>query len=192
MQSFVKDRYFTSLRTEQSLGYIVTTMPSEERGINHFVLLVQSNVQDPNYISQKNSEFIQEKHTEIQNFTQAEFDKIRDGYLNDLKKPDTSILSRIRVHFDQVCKMTYNFNIKEDLEKIALGTSLEVIQNLYKEFLIDNKKQIETHVLSHERVENSQNKRKERVTSGDASYISDKEWFLERVTLYPQFNSQNL
>lgn len=88
--------------------------------------------------------------------------------------------------------MTYNFEIKKDLEKIAQETTLESIQNLYKEFLMENTRVMETHILSHERSETSKNKRRERVASNNAMYISDSKWFYERITLYPDPFIQNL
>lgn len=90
------------MRTEQSLGYLVWSFPTEERGIHFYKFVIQSNVQDPNYISQKTTEFINEKYIELLELTQEEFKKIKDGFFNEIRKPVTSIYGRIQMHFAQI------------------------------------------------------------------------------------------
>jgi len=57
MSVLIKDKYFGDIRTDQCLGYLVWSFKMERRGVYSFDFVVQSNVQNPNYLSLKTREF---------------------------------------------------------------------------------------------------------------------------------------
>ena len=51
----------------------------KNRGVWGVNFLIQSDIQDPNYISEKTDEFLEKIEPELMSMTQEKFEEIRDG-----------------------------------------------------------------------------------------------------------------
>lgn len=58
-QAFVKEPAFDYLRTKEQLGYIVMSLPDDNRGILGMSILVQSNIKNSYELTQYVDTFIQ-------------------------------------------------------------------------------------------------------------------------------------
>lgn len=58
-QAFVKEPAFDYLRTKEQLGYIVMSLPDDNRGVLGMSILVQSNIKNSYELTQYVDTFIQ-------------------------------------------------------------------------------------------------------------------------------------
>ena len=79
LTTYLKEPYFTSIRTNQGLGYSVHCSPMHTLDVKSIAFIVQGAVESPNHCAIKTYEFLQIMRGKLLGLGQGEFERIREG-----------------------------------------------------------------------------------------------------------------
>ena len=140
LKQLLSDKFFSTLRTQEGLGYVVFLIIKVTKGNLMIELLVQGQNHTPEYILSRINNSIK---TELDNFlaggvTLESFEEIKNAILADLRQPPTSLLEE----FNQAIKaqnyknyeFDYRTKIEEEIKKVELKEVIEFYEkNMYSE-----------------------------------------------------------
>ena len=149
VQHYLCYHFYGQLRTEQQLGYNVTSELEEHRGIFGIRFSVQGDVKEPNYMSLKITEFLEEYYEKFNEQTEEEFLQIKAAYENDNTCPSNNLSDdTYEMFWSQIYQYKSNWDyiskLIEDLKPITKEDCVKV----YKKVLIDDKKILEVHMVA--------------------------------------------
>ena len=108
--------FFSSLRTEQQLGYVVFAGPRPVEKHPGLMFVVQSPKLDPIGIEQRVNDFLTQQVTHLKQLTDDELEEYRKGLVGDLLKKDNNLEDRSNRLWGNISSGEYDFN---NLKKIA-------------------------------------------------------------------------
>ena len=190
LANYLKEPCFDKLRTDEQLGYIVTGFNAEMRGILNYLIIVQSNVHGPQYLSQRILSFIDSMRSRIKSLTEEEFQKYVESVRVKIAQKDLSIKQEASRYWYEVNTHRYVFDRKEQsLKQLARARKQDLVW-LFEEIFYKNRKLLETHVISEDHMEENVLIKSERMQiERNLHQISSPEWFKRRLPLYPDYNS---
>ncbi len=111
----LRSAYFSSLRTEQQLGYVVSAGPRrlEKRGGNIF--LVQSPVASALAVEEATQEFMQQYIDAWPALSNAEFDQQKSGLINRLTESDKNLSERSQRYWQDIYDEHYTLDSREQI-----------------------------------------------------------------------------
>lgn len=92
--SVLRQAYFTSLRTEQQLGYVVAVANQTVREQSGIAFLVQSPVASPAELTRRTGAFLHAELETVRAMPDAEFESYRQGVVGRLEERDRNLASR--------------------------------------------------------------------------------------------------
>ena len=113
LSSLLKEKYFTSLRTSQSIGYIVSLFPSFVFNSQGICLLAQSNVKSPKEISHLNKIFLKEHYQYINKIKDEEFNQHRESIQKELERKDNSLNEEFERNANEIERNEFLFDRRE-------------------------------------------------------------------------------
>ena len=105
--------FFSALRTEQQLGYVVASAFSETEDMPGLVFLVQSSVVSETELQKRMYHFIQNYADTLESMNDDEFRSHKAGLLAKLLKKDDMMLSRAVRYMDNLERERYSFDFKQ-------------------------------------------------------------------------------
>ena len=155
IKHFLNDRFFSELRTEQQLGYMVHTFETKKRGHTGITFSVRGYVQDPNYVSERITEFTQNHQKILEEQTMEEFEQLKSGYIETVTKKPLNLPEEAGNLFNgQIYSQLYNWDYIEKRKEIVSKLTKDDAVNLYKKLFLDDQKVIEVHMVSANMKEN--------------------------------------
>ena len=85
----LKEPVFNQLRTQEQLGYIVSSGVPSIAKVLHFTIQVQSCAKDADYLEHRINEFLM-NHKNTWQPTEQELERVKSSIVNNLKQEDTS------------------------------------------------------------------------------------------------------
>lgn len=162
----LKEPFFSKLRTDEQLGYIVYVRPSEDRGVCSLQFAVQSERKDPQYLATRVWNFIEEFEKKLMALNILEFEKFKASILVKIREKDLNIFQEGSRYWDEIVKHRYDFNRKENNARFLKDIKLEEFIEFAKDLIYSNPKVLEILVVSqHHKAENEKN-RNERKEKG--------------------------
>ena len=188
LSNYLREPCFDRLRTDEQLGYIVSGFNADMRGIMNYVVLIQSNIKCPQYLSSRVLVFLEDMKERINQLTDEEFQKHVESIRVKILHKDLSIRQEGSRYWSEITTHRYIFDRKEkDLEQLQLVKKSDVI-SLFEQIFFNNRKSFETHVISLNHLEENNKLKAERLKS--ASNVKQA-WspssFKKRMPLYPDF-----
>lgn len=90
----MRQPYFTSLRTEQQLGYVVGVSHKALRNRGSVSFVVQSPVANPKQLQQATYDFVDTYADELSTMSEADYLEYRDGLISELTEYDKNLAQR--------------------------------------------------------------------------------------------------
>lgn len=90
----MRQPYFTSLRTEQQLGYVVGVGHKTLRNRGGISFVVQSPVANPKQLQQATYDFVEGYAKELSDMSEADYLEYRDGLISELTEYDKNLAQR--------------------------------------------------------------------------------------------------
>ncbi len=112
--------YFSSLRTEQQLGYVVSAMNPvfyEQGGIS---FLIQSPVAGPHRLKKRTQLFLEEQEDQIDQMTEEEFMRNRAGLAARLMQRDKNLHQRAQRYWSELDRGITTFDAKRQMADTVL------------------------------------------------------------------------
>jgi insulysin len=132
----LRSAYFSSLRTDQQLGYVVSAgaRRMDKRGGNLF--LVQSPVASAKAVEEATMTFIQEYIDAWPNLSDAEFNQQKSGLINRLTESDKNLGERSQRYWRDIFDEHYTLDslqqIATEVSKLSKEDMLAFFQDLQK------------------------------------------------------------
>ena len=148
---YLEDRFHTELRTEQQLGYMVYLQETRKRGVLGLTFGIRGYVEDPNYCSERITDFLESHQTLLEEQSEEEFDQLKTDQLQFVSKKPISLHDESQVLFyHQIYSQSYNWDYIEKKKRSVSSITKDDAIKLYKKLFQKDKKVLEIHMVSNE------------------------------------------
>ena len=107
--------YFSDLRTDQQLGYVVNAGSRMIQDRNGLVFMVQSPAQAADYLEEATNKFLSQYLDELPKITKGDFLQYKDGLVNNLTQKDKNLGQRSQRYWTDLKKGNLQFNTRQQL-----------------------------------------------------------------------------
>ncbi len=112
--------YFSDLRTDQQLGYVVSAGSRLMNDRNGLIFLVQSPVQGADYLEAATQSFLKKYLQSLVGMAEPEFEQHKEGLINNLLQKDKNLGQRSQRYWSDLKKDNLSFNTREKLADAIL------------------------------------------------------------------------
>ena len=145
--SFLSQKFFDTLRTQETLGYVVQLSKSFLLEIPHLIGIIQSSIKVPEYCSQRVKNFYEEKKDEIMNITDDEFNKRIKSLLVEEMRKDIKLKEQFERNWTEISLMRYKFNLKEENAEYLKKCTKEGFIQFYKKYMENDIKMLKVEYI---------------------------------------------
>jgi secreted Zn-dependent insulinase-like peptidase len=135
----VQSGFFQQLRTEQQMGYIVSSFPWAQYDVPGLMLLIQSPSHSAVEVSAAMDRFLKDTLAEI---TDDQFLRHRQALINDILKPDENLSERAEFYWQAIASREWNFDGPEQLAAAVAGISFEDWQRDYRTLFLEQRRSL--------------------------------------------------
>ena len=172
LYSFLNEKFFDTLRTKETLGYVVYMTKYIPFDIYHLVGLIQSQVKDPEYCNERIRNFFKEKGNDIKNITDEDFNSHITSLLNQNTKKDIKLKEQFERNWDEITLKRFKFNIKEENVEYLKKCTKEGFIHFYEEYFEKNLKKLDVEYVCEKHWEENEKKLKEQIN--DCEFIKKR------------------
>jgi len=158
------------------------------RGISIFYFLVQSDVQNPQYISERVNIFLNEMKQKVEDMSQEEYEKHLESIRVKKLEKDYTLYEEASRLWNSINDHSYEFDRKQkDAERLKEITREDLKKFILRHFY-NEQKSFETHVVSEKFKEATEKLREER-RQKESNYVEVKnfELFKNKMRLHPDY-----
>ena len=170
--SFLSDKFYDTLRTKETLGYIVAMSKYNSYEIQHLTGIIQSSVKDPEYCSSRVRNFFKEKDIEIKNMTDEDFNsRIKSLLIQEIRK-DINLKEQFQRNWNQIIYNSYKFNIKEENAEYLKKCTKQGFINFYETNVKNNMKRLDVEYVCQKHWEENEKKLRDEIN--DCEFIKKR------------------
>jgi len=167
LSDILKEPFFTQLRTDEQLGYMVSVNPAENRGISSIQFMVQSERKDPHYLASRIYSFLNNFKEKIMKLDGKEFEKFQSSILVKILQKELSIFEEGGKCWAEILKhAAHDFRRRDTDANVLKGIKLEEFVEFVKETLYNETKTLEILVVCQKHKEENEKSREERQKAG--------------------------
>lgn len=141
MVSFLADNFFDQLRTKEQLGYISQCYRSSfgpgKLKYMTIAFIVQSNVKDQYYLSERIQKFVKDMQENINGITTEEFNDHKVSLIHELQKPVNNIHEQMNENYRKMVYEKRVMNHKQILINILNTLELNDLKEFYDKYLVN-------------------------------------------------------
>lgn len=115
LAQMMNNPFFSSLRTEQQLGYVVFSSFVEDEQMPGLVMLVQSSAVSANEVKKRMGQFSKDFAAHLADMDAQEFASHKQGLISELLKKDEMYLSRALRYWGDMERENYTFDYRQQL-----------------------------------------------------------------------------
>ncbi|KAL5238798.1 hypothetical protein ACI65C_006208 [Semiaphis heraclei] len=124
----ITESCFNTLRTQEQLGYIVLSSPSQSHGIRNLDIIVQSD-RTPVYVDSRIENYINTIEQLLMQMPEEEFNKYKDALFVKLLYKPKGLMEQAAVYQIEIFTQDYNFNRAQiEAEALKLITKDDIIK----------------------------------------------------------------
>ncbi len=124
--------FYTSLRTEQQLGYVVFATPLQMQDVPGMAFVIQSPGKHPDQIAGAVDTFLLDMQQKLADMTAEQLDTYKRSVLSRINQKETSLYQLTGRYWREIDRREYAFNSREKLSKSIEGLKLEDLQSTLK------------------------------------------------------------
>ena len=132
----MKSGFFQQLRTEQQLGYVVSTFAWPQIDVPGLVMLIQSPVADADSLATAMDTFMRGV---IPDLDQAQFERHRAALVNEILRPDKNLWERAEFYWQSIARKQWDFDGREALAGAVEALTLEDWRDYYERVFLQNR-----------------------------------------------------
>lgn len=129
----LKQEYFTSLRTQQQLGYVVALANRTMQNRGGLVFVIQSPVASPAALEDATRRFVNEQVDALPELSEASFEQYKAGLVHQLTEKDRNLNERTTRYLADLDVDETGFDSQARIADIVAGLTLADMQAYYKE-----------------------------------------------------------
>ena len=194
--TYLSEKFYDTLRTKETLGYIVYLSHCIKYNVRHLVGIIQSSGQTPEFCSTRVNNFFKEKEKEIKEITDEIFNSHLQSRLTYATKKDRDLKEQFDRNWIQIKYGTLKFNINEESAEFLRKCTKEGFIKFYEKYFVNEVRKLDVEYVCEAHMEENEKKIKEKSTNHPnirkrISYdkMSD---FQYCNSLYPYIYSSNL
>ncbi len=149
------NKFYSSLRTTQQFGYIVSTHNFVMQNVPSLAFTVQSPTRSNTDIVNAIEEFIENQHYEIKNLDVYRFNKAKSSIMKSLTREPKSLKETTGRDWREIAKLAPDFQRKERLINTLQLISIDEFKKFYKDKIQDGNATrliIHNHALEKEKL----------------------------------------
>ena len=136
----MKSGFFQQLRTEQQLGYIVSTFAWPQLDVPGLVMLIQSPVADAAALSDAMSAFLGDVPLAVD---EEQFQRHRDALINEVLRPHKNLCEHAEFYWQSIAKKQYEFNGRQTMANAIKSLSREQWQAYFEEVFLNQQRSLQ-------------------------------------------------
>jgi insulysin len=136
----MKSGFFQQLRTEQQLGYIVSTFAWPQLDVPGLVMLIQSPVADAAALSDAMSAFLGDVPLAVD---EEQFQRHRDALINEVLRPHKNLWEQAEFYWQSIAKKQYEFNGRQTMANAIKSLSREQWQAYFEEVFLNQQRSLQ-------------------------------------------------
>ena len=129
--------FFTSLRTEQQLGYVAFAGGYPVDNWPGLIMVLQSPVAAPDQLQQRILDFISGFQVDLDALADVDFNRYQQGLIDDLMKRDTNLSERTQRLWSAIEDKEFGFDEREKLVSAIKQVTKEDLMQEYKKLLVN-------------------------------------------------------
>ena len=133
----LQNDFYTALRTEQQLGYVVAAVPLERENMPGLLFLVQSSAASAPEVEKRIDAFIAAAGKEIESMSEAEFQAHKAGLISKLRKKDQNTMERALRYMDNLERKHQGFDYRQRLADIVAQLDRDSLLAFYRQRLLE-------------------------------------------------------
>ncbi len=133
----LQNDFYTALRTEQQLGYVVSAVPLERENMPGLLFLVQSSAASAPEVEKRIDAFIAAAGKEIESMSEAEFQAHKAGLISKLRKKDQNTMERALRYMDNLERKHQGFDYRQRLADIVAQLDRDSLLAFYRQRLLE-------------------------------------------------------
>lgn len=149
INSLIKEKFFDSLRTNEGLGYIVSSFLREQRKISSILFVVQSNTKGPEFIWHRINEFLIERREFLSKIDGKTFDSHREALISEKEKKDLGLDEEILRNYNEIKLKEYVFDRKERMINELKSISKEEVFSLFEKVFFEEYRRLDVMFTSN-------------------------------------------
>lgn len=138
----MRSDFYTRLRTEKQLGYIVSSGAYPVLDVPGVFFLVQSPVVGPKQLEREIQQFIQQRADDLATITEADFNQHRNALLLRLSEAPQNLWEQSERYWKDIGQGYYQFDFRQQLIAAMEALSFEQWLRFFVEDVVDNKRRI--------------------------------------------------
>jgi len=136
----MKSGFFQQLRTEQQLGYIVSTFAWPQLDVPGLVMLIQSPVADAAALSDAMSAFLGDVPLAVD---EEQFQRHRDALIYEVLRPHKNLWEQAEFYWQSIAKKQYEFNGRQTMANAIKSLSREQWQAYFEEVFLNQQRSLQ-------------------------------------------------
>ena len=158
LYSFLSDRFYDTLRTKETLGYVVYAGTFKVNEIHHFVGIIQSSKKSPEYCSERIRNFFKEKEKEIKEISDEEFNSHLKSRMVTETKKDRDLDEQFDRNWNEIDLGRLKFNIKEENVESLKKCNKEGFIKFFEKYFINEPKKLDVEYVCEGHYEENEKK----------------------------------
>ena len=138
----VQNDFYTALRTEQQLGYVVAAVPWEKERLPGLLFLVQSSAAPAEEVERRIHAFVSGMGKRLSAMSEREFETFRAGLVAKLRKKDQNLLERTLRYLDNLERERYTFDYRRRLAEEVERLDREELLRFYRQRLLERPREL--------------------------------------------------
>lgn len=135
----VSSGFFQQLRTEQQLGYIVSSFAWPQYDVPGLLLLVQSPSHSAEHVYRAMDLFLADTLTQI---TEDQYLRHRQALINDILKPDENLRERAEFYWQSIATREWGFDSDVKLAEAVEAISFDAWQQYYRRLFLEERQSL--------------------------------------------------
>jgi secreted Zn-dependent insulinase-like peptidase len=135
LAQYLASNYYTQIRTEQQLGYIVFASGFELLEVPGLAFIVQSPTTRSATLLEKTRSFLQSSADALATLDEAEFERHRKSLISRLEKQDSSLYERSNRYWQEIDRENADFNTREVMIEILHTLSRPQLADFFRDLL---------------------------------------------------------
>ena len=155
---FLSDKFYDTLRTKETLGYIASLTTRSYNEIRHLVGVIQSSKKEPEFCSGRIKNFFKEKEKDIKEISDENFNTLVKSRLDSETKKDRDLEEQFNRNWTEITLKRFEFDIKEKNAEFLKKCNKEGFIKFFEKYFVNEVKILDVEYVCQ--AHNEENEKK--------------------------------
>ena len=139
--------FYSSLRTEKQLGYIVTSGIYPLMDVPGLFFLIQSPVVGPEKLEQEINQFIRQRFETLSDITEQDFNRQRHAVISKLAEQPQNLDQQTQRYWQDISQNYHQFDFRQQLIDVLQSLTYQQWQQFFIEDLVENHRRLTIYTV---------------------------------------------